>query len=237
MAGLQTPGKTYLARRSNLEKYLAPELLDSLGAGLAAFENPRALSPEPVSKPPITRRDWPMESLTSSPATGLWIHEEDLSVETSPLGLQRFAAIIVTGDTVTWERHRFPTAKRQWIADALQDAATRAELRWNAPAVLEIRKPNIDALVQWGRANQLDQIAAMRPETGPLLDSLPPLHAALAQASIRLVLIDRPEDLGIRPLATGGFFQFWERVRKPLAAASTGSECSTPQQLSLDFPR
>ena len=142
----------------------------------------------------------------------------------------------MTGDAVTWERHRFPTAKRQWIADALQDAATRAELRWNAPAVLEIRKPNIDALVQWGRANQLDQIAAMRPETGPLLDSLPPLHAALAQTGIRLVLIDRPEDLGIRPLATGGFFQFWERVRKPLAAASTGSECSTPQQLSLDFP-
>lgn len=43
VAGLQTPGKTYLARRGNLEKYLAPELLDSLSSGLAAFEQPQAL--------------------------------------------------------------------------------------------------------------------------------------------------------------------------------------------------
>ena len=233
VAGLQTPGKTYVARRSNLEKYLAPELLNPLSESLADFENPQALQPGLISKPPITHKDWPLESLTSSPATGLWIHEEDLSVETSSLGLQGFSNILVTGDCHTWDRYCFPASKQQWITDALQDAATRAELHWKVPALLEVRQPHADALIHWAKANQLDQVAALRPEIGPLNDSMPPLRAALTQAGIQLVLIERPEDLKIRPFATGGFFQFWERLRKTPATRSTGIVTSGSQQLLL----
>ncbi len=220
VAGLQTPGKTYLARRSNLEKFLAPTLLESLSGGLAAFENPNALLPEPVSKPPITQSDWPLENLTPSLATGLWIHEEDLSVENSPLGRQSFSSIIVTGDAATWDRCQFPTVKRQWLAAALQDAATRSELRWKVPVSLEIQEANEEAVVRWAKANALDQVAAMRPEIGPLHDSLPGLRDRLAQAGVRLVLLDRPEDRRVRRFASGGFFQFWERLRKTLVADS-----------------
>ena len=237
VAGLQTPGKTYLARRSNLEKYLAPELLDSLTAGLAAFENPRSLQPELVSIPPITQRDGSPESLTSSSVTGLWIHEEDLSVETSSLGIESFSSIIVTGDIDTWDRYQFPDTKRQWIADALLDAASRAGIQWNIPISLNIRKPYIDALLEWAQANQLDQVAALRPETGPLHDSLPALRSALSQAGVRLVLIDRPEDVRIRHFATGGFFQYWERIQESLFAPSAKPDSSKHQQLPLEFPR
>jgi hypothetical protein len=233
VAGLQTPGKTYLARRSNLEKYLAPDLLDSLAAGLAAFENPRSLQPEAVSKPPITRQDGPLECLTSSSATGLWIHEEDLSVETSPLGLESFRSIIITGDIETWDLWQFPHTKRQWIADALLDAASRAGIKWNAPVSLKVREPHGASLLEWAQANQLDQVAALRPETGPLHDSLPALRSALSQAGIRLVLVDRPEDVRIRPFATGGFFPFWERVQKALFPSANKND----RQLSLEFPR
>ena len=206
VAGLQTPGKTYLARRSNLEKFLAPTLLESLSGGLAAFENPNALLPEPISKPPITQNDWPLEQLTPSLATGLWIHEEDLSVENSPLGQKSFSSILVTADMATWDYHQFPTTKRQWLAAALQDAATRSELRWKVQASLEIQETNAEALMRWAKANALDQVAAVRPEIGPVHDSLPALRASLAQAGVRLVLIDRPEDLRIRHFASGGFF-------------------------------
>jgi deoxyribodipyrimidine photo-lyase len=237
VAGLQTPGKTYLARRSNLEKYLAPELLNPLSESLEDFENPQALSPGLVFKPPITQEDWPLESLTSSPATGLWIHEEDLSAETSSLGPQAFSSIIVTGDCDTWDHYRFPDAKRQWITDALQDATMRAEQQWRAPTLLDVRQPIADALVQWTKANALDQIATLRPEVGPLNDSMPRLQAALSQAGIRLVLIDRPEDLSIRHFATGGFFQFWERLRKTLIASHGKNTPSRNQQLLIDFPK
>ena len=56
----------------------------------------------------------------------------------------------------------------------------------------------------------------MRPEVGPLNDSLLAIYDALATAGIRLVLADRPEDLSVRHFAGGGFFQFWERLRKTL---------------------
>ncbi len=237
VAGLQTPGKTYLARRSNLEKYLAPELLSSLADGLAAFENSQALQPKTFLKPPITHKDRLLESLIPSPTTGLWIHEEDLAVETSPLKQHSFSAILVTGDTDSWDRHRFPTKKKQWLAEALQDAATRAETYWNTSATLEHRDSNVEAIVRWVKANRLDQVAALQPEIGPLYDSLPALREALAEAGVRLILIERPEDRNIRHFASGGFFQFWERLQKTLPTNANKITSPPHQQLLIDLPR
>jgi hypothetical protein len=101
---------------------------------------------------------------------------------------------------------------------------------------LEIQKTNDDALANWAKANALDQVAAMRPDIGPLHDALPALRDSLAQADVRLVLIDRPEDLRIRHFASGGFFQFWERLRKTFVANSGKNASSRTPQLSIDFP-
>lgn len=231
VAGLQTPGKTYLARRGNLEKYLAPALRDSFSSGLAAFENPQALEPQTCVKPPVTRKEFPADGLSPSMVTGLWIHEEDLAVETSLLGKQTFAAIAVTADADGWDRHQFPSTKRQWISAALRDAATRAELIWKTPTLVETRLPHADALLRWAKSLKLQQVVALRPEVGPLHDSLPSLRAALIKEGIRLALIDRPEDLRVRPFATGGFFQFWERLRKALVANSAGNGFAEQQSL------
>jgi deoxyribodipyrimidine photo-lyase len=229
VAGLQTPGKTYLARRANLEKHLDHELLSSSSESLDAFENPQAHVPETFSKSPVTHKNDPPDCIAPSLTTGLWIHEEDLSVETSLLAREAFSAIAVTADVETWERHRFPTAKRQWISEALADAATRAGQVWKCPTDLEIRRPHAETLLRWVKSMNLQQIVALRPEAGPLSDSLPALRAALAGEGVRLVLMDRPEDLRIRPFATGGFFPFWERLRKTLVAG-TGD-----RQTLLDF--
>ena len=237
VAGLQTPGKTYLARRGNLEKYLSPELLNPLADGLTAFENPHPFLTPFISKSPITHSDWSIEEPSPSVATGLWIHEEDLAVETSPLREQPFSGILLTADTDTWKQHGFPSAKQQWITAALQDAATRAGLHWNVPVTLESDKPYGETLLRWALARNLQQVAAMRPEVGPLNDSLPALRDAFTRAGIRLVLIDRPEDLSIRHWATGGFFPFWERLRKTLVSPPVGSALSNPQQLWMEFPR
>jgi deoxyribodipyrimidine photo-lyase len=231
VAGLQTPGKTYLARRGNLEKYLAPDLRDAFADGLAAFENPQALEPQSCAKPAVTRRVFPPESLSPSLPTGLWIHEEDLAVETSPLGQRTFAAIAVTADVDGWNGHQFPSTKTQWISDALQDAATRAEGVWKVPVSVETRFPHTEALLRWAKSLKLEQVVALRPEVGPLHDSLPALRVALAKEGVRLALVDRPEDLRLRPFATGGFFQFWERLRKTLATKKTGNDFAEQQSL------
>jgi deoxyribodipyrimidine photo-lyase len=208
VAGLQTPGKTYLARRGNLEKYLAPELLDSLSSGLAAFEHPQALQPAMDFKAPISRVDGPLETPILSAGVGLWIHEEDLSVEHSALGQVPFSAGIATADVDAWGLHRFPVAKKQWISAALQDAARRAEQHWQTPVTFEFRTSHGEAVLRWAKSNNLQQVVALRPEVGSLNDSLPTLRASLAQAGIRLVLIERPEDGQVRQWATGGFSHF-----------------------------
>ena len=79
---------------------------------------------------------------------------------------------------------------------------------------LECKTPHAEVLTCWAKSMNLQQIVALRPEAGSLADSMPVLRATLAGQSICLVLVDRPEDLRLRPLATGGFFQFWEHVRR-----------------------
>jgi deoxyribodipyrimidine photo-lyase len=236
VAGLQTPGKTYLARRSNLEKYMDPELLSTLADGLAAFENPHALVPSQLTKATLTQPSWPVEDETPPPHTGLWIHEEDLAVETSQLGLQSYQEIIVTADTDSWDHYQFPARKRKWISEALQDASARATQHWHSPTALEIQVPHAETLIRWASAKNLRAIAAIRPDVGPLNDSLPALHAALDQAGIQLILHERPEDIQLRPLASGGFFQFWERFQKKTSLQQADASKSKAQQLWMDLP-
>jgi deoxyribodipyrimidine photo-lyase len=235
VAGLQTPGKTYLARRENLEKYLAPALRDSLRDGLAAFENPQSLPLPTGAPPPPAPEGSPSDTPTPDVATGLWIHEEDLAVETSPLRRQTFTAIAVTADAESWDRHQFPLAKRQWISAALEDTAERAELLWQTPTSLETGHPHANALLAWAKSLKLQQVVALRPEIGPLHDSLPSLRTTLAREGISLALVHRPEDLRIRAFATGGFFPFWTRLRQTLVPAPTGND-SPAQQSLIDFP-
>ncbi len=214
VAGLQTPGKTYLARRSNLEKYLAPGLLESLADGLTDFEHPQPRLPSVPAKEPVTRAELPTLEFRPAATTGLWIHEEDLSPETSPLAGHDFASILVTGHSSAWDDHGFPASKRQWLLEALDDTARRAAEHWKTAASTVTTIDLAQALADWAKEHALGQIVTLRPDTGPLDDALPDVIAALAGAGIHLALVDRPRDLVLRPLATGGFFQFWERMQK-----------------------
>jgi hypothetical protein len=214
VAGLQTPGKTYLARRSNLEKYLDPGLLETLADGLTDFEHPQPHLPAIPGKEPVTRAELPASEVLSAVASGLWIHEDDLSPESSPLAGHGFSAILVTGHSAAWDQHGFPASKRQWLLESLDDTARRATEHWSTPASTEAPADLARTLATWAKDHHLEQIVTLRPEVGPLGDALPSIAAALAGAGIHLALVDRPRDLVLRPLATGGFFQFWERMQK-----------------------
>ena len=98
----------------------------------------------------------------------------------------------------------------------LRSGATSGQV----PVMLKIQETREDEMVRWANANSLDQVAASSPEIGPLHDSLLRLRARLTHAGIRLVLLDRAEDLRIRPFTSGGFFPFWEHIRKMLVTNS-----------------
>jgi deoxyribodipyrimidine photo-lyase len=214
VAGLQTPGKTYLPRRGNLEKYLPPEVLAVHHKGLELLEQPQAFILPAEAPAIITRPSLPSTPPLREGRVGIWIHEEDLLIEQSPLAALRPSAILATGDTATWARFRYPEPKTAWLENALTDAAERAGAAFGVEARLRAGDSVTDTLVRWASEHHLQQVAAMRPEVGPLHDQLHDLQSALAKAGIDLVLFDRPEDLALRPLASGGFFGFWEKMRK-----------------------
>jgi deoxyribodipyrimidine photolyase-like uncharacterized protein len=214
VAGLQTPGKTYLPRRSNLEKYLTPEVLEIHHVGLEQLEQPRALILPAEAPPAITRPSLPPTPSLQGGRVGIWIHEEDLLIEQSPLVALTPVAILATGDSATWTRFRYPESKTAWAQAAIDDAARRAGSAFGIEARVHAESSITEALVRWAAGHQLQQIAAMRPEIGPLHDQLHELEAALTKVGVELVLFDRPEDLALRPFATGGFFGFWEKMRK-----------------------
>ena len=216
VAGLQTPGKTYLPRRSNLEKYLPNEVLEAHHEGLEQLEHPQALILPTEARPAITRPSLPPTPSLHEGRIGIWIHEEDLLIEQSPLASLHPKAIIATQDSTTWTRLRYPEIKTSWLKTAIDDAAKRASNAFGIEAEISANPSITDALIHWESEHQLQQIAAMRPEIGPLHDQLATLQAALSNAGIELIFFDRPEDVALRPLATSGFFGFWEKMQKLL---------------------
>lgn len=216
VAGLQTPGKTYLPRRSNLEKYLPAEILQQHHAGLEQLEHPQALILPTEARAAITRPSLPPTPPLRDSRIGIWMHEEDLLIEQSPLASLRPHAIIATHDANTWHHFAYPEIKTIWLKNAIADASMRASNTFGIDVEVSAESSIVDSLLDWTSKQHLQQIAAMRPEIGPLHDQLGNLTAALSNAGIELVLFDRPEDLALRPLATSGFFKFWEKMQKSL---------------------
>ncbi len=208
VAGLQTPGKTYLPRRSNIEKYIAPHLLDP--TGLELLENPVALVPENITKPEITRADLMSDHIPES--GGLWIHEEDLNPESSPLARFKPSAILVSGNGDRLSKIGASEIRRRWTDSAISDAADRVEAHYAVKTECAMTAD----LLAWARANQLSDIVALRPEIGPLHDELRALKETLAEENITLHLIIRPEDQMLRPFAKSGFFPFWKKLQTRL---------------------
>ncbi|MEN8772301.1 MAG: FAD-binding domain-containing protein [Akkermansiaceae bacterium] len=200
VAGFQTPGKTYLPRRSNIEKYLAPELFNL--DGLEMLENPTAVMPESVGRPEVTRPSLPE---VEAPENGrvLWIHEEDLNPESSPLGNYRPSKIVVAGNFGGKSK-----LQRLWLDAAFDDVQERVRKHY------DVSVERTDDLIAWAEKNEFCKIVAMRPEVGPLHDRLKSFGAA----GLDLKLVVRPEDRYLRSFAKSGFFGFWKKLQSRMAS-------------------
>lgn len=196
VAGWQTPGKTYLPRRGNIEKYLHPDLLDR--SGLEILEKPTEVLPKGAEKSEVTRVDLP-ENVLPKEGFVLWIHEEDLNPESSPLGGLKPGRIVVTEDGL--ERS---VMQREWLGRALDDVAARAGKHFG----VEVERAG--SLGDWMGASGVDEVTGMRPEVGPLDDLVAGMGAGLN-------LVVRPEDRYLRAFATAGFFGFWKKLQGKMA--------------------
>ena len=199
VAGLQTLGKSYLPRRSNIEKFTDHRILDLHRAGLDKLERPEARSIAGAEKEEITHLEPDLEPADSHQKTAFWIHEEDLDPP------QTRDLTLIIQDEARWEKMGYSEVKRKWLRQALADTATRF------PNAIFRKGPAPALITEFCVEHGVSQLELMAPSTGEIRDQLPELPPAL-----NLVYQTRPRDLALHPLARAGFFSFWKKVQRQL---------------------
>jgi deoxyribodipyrimidine photo-lyase len=196
VAGLQTAGKTYLAKAANIAK----------------FTNER-FTPDPfvyVAGPPI---ESPMASvpIADTPplpkgAVGLLLTEEDLHPESLELGDLRVTALAAAPMPAT--RSAMVAA---FMTAALDEALSRNATLLRVPGAM-LDKFDGAALIRWAEAHRLTAIATPYAPIGPVGSQLSAVAAELASAGVALVPVRRAWDSAAWPHASKGFFAFKDKI-------------------------
>lgn len=215
VAGLQTKGKAYLVRRTNLEKYVAKVWLDV--PGLERLDDDRVQTCVPVEDDISTDAVPPVVSDVLPPGAdwGLWLHGEDVSPESAPWPdhAPRSIRAFLAEDLAS--AYQISALRRNYMQEALRDGLHRAAAHWpNAEVALEPEKTGAlpQTMAAWVKEKKFSAVVMMRPFVGPLWEQLPALRQAVHAAGAKLVFITRPWDERLRPHARGGYFAFWEKM-------------------------
>ncbi len=222
VAGIQTWGRPYLTRLSNLERFLAPELLAAHPGGLEKLDDKLAV-PARVEAAPFVRAEAPADAEdTALPAdlparVGLWVHGDDLCVETAaPLAGLRPQGVFAGLGAGLLRDYGISQPRRDYLRATVWDGVNRAGKHFGAEAVYEEPESLPDALAAWAKSRDLAAVVALRPPVGPLWEVVPAVRAALAREHIALHLVWRAEDVATLPFARSGYFNFWRGAAREL---------------------
>ena len=209
VAGLQTPGKTYVARADNIAHYTdgrhVPQASQLASAAFAITE--------PALPKVAAWTEDPLWINAADGRTGLWVHPEDLAVERGELSAEKFVAINASWPKVIAKKAGWSEAVAIWTQAALRDGAARAGAHFGADVSAEASNDLAATLVEWARGHHLKRIVAYRPFVGPWLAEAQAIESALAQAGISITWRRRAWDTQLFPHAPRGYFPFWERVK------------------------
>ncbi len=216
VAGLQTVGKTYLVRESNIEKY-APELLrDRAGCErIADGVVQPALATEfaIIARQPLF--DYPAVVPCSDRRIGIWLHEDDLVPELGPLAnLTPVSVAAFTSEYCCHHRSALSERRVAALGEVLTDGLARAATHFQCPTLLSQDDGPADSLCTWATTLGLDEVVAFAPTVGPTADLLPDVRQRLKSAGITLTLLRRASDAHAFKLAGSGFFPFWEKMNR-----------------------
>ena len=212
VAGLQTPGRTYLATGDNIARFTNGRFQPK---GLASVAVPvsDAPSPSPRSLLPAVAR-------TPEGPHLLLITVEDMTPEDSVA--PRDICGVVSLDAP--ERDALGTPARQFRDGAMADTRRRAEVSFGHPVhrLGTVFEPGATAppmgaslsaaaLIEAARAVGAQGIVTPFVPCGPTALLLVSVQSALQAAGLDLVMVRRPWDSTLWPLADRGFFPFRER--------------------------
>ncbi|MEM1149685.1 MAG: FAD-binding domain-containing protein [Pseudomonadota bacterium] len=209
VAGLHTPGKTYLARPSNIRKYtdgrFDPQGLATEAPPIDGFVNP------PVGMP-LGGDAWPTGDVA------LLLTEEDMNGET----LRPVGATVKALAGVTFVDDRSPLGAgdvaRHFLGGAMEDALARASAAHGAGAKrLSGDDTFIEKAVDWAKASDAPVVVTGFAPTGWVRPRLDALRSALHAEDIRLLYLQRDWDSAFWPFAKKGFFGLKKKIPSVLS--------------------
>jgi hypothetical protein len=217
VAGLQTAGKTYLARADNIAHYTESRFAPEPGQlATEAF----AITEKPLPKSEAWAEDglWTASAAAGQDErTGIWLHPEDLAVEEGELSGEKFAAINAAWPAGIAARAGWSEQVTRRTRMALGDGAARAGSRFGAEVACGVTDDLAAELVGWARDKNLRRVVAYRPFIGPWLSEGMSLERALGAAGVAVTWRRRGWDTELFPHSARGYFPFWERVKKTLS--------------------
>ena len=197
VAGLQTVGKTYLARPSNVEKYTQGKFLprqEDLPTIAAPLEGPPHPSPRLI--PSSTK-------IPEDARIGFLMTEEDMNP--SFLLRQKLIPVAFGVFNATNFRSPFVTSKvvTRFVDGALRDSASRFSNNFGTPDMI-----NSTDLHNWVAANDVTDIVTSYVPTGPTLDAL----NQSCGDHVNVHQVKREYDQNAWPFASAGFFKFKKNI-------------------------
>lgn len=207
VAGIQTPGKTYKARASNIAKYTDGRYsAEKLGQQLSNEAEPVADLPQP-ERQPIPSAD----TVESGTRVLVLLHGDDLrGYEALPHGLD-VAAVRVARAGHADAPWPFGDKAAAFVASAAADAAEAAGDFLEADAAV-IDAIDADVLVEHAQQAKADVIVTPDAPVGPINDGLDALAEELQGTGIELKRVRRAWDANAWPHATKGFFPFKKKI-------------------------
>ncbi len=208
VAGLQTHGKHYIARSSNISKYTEGRHNPEWRLNTQA---------DPLSGPPHPERR-PLRDVGEVKAglrTGVLLHEDDLSpgylLDVLPTAPVACAALLSPS-------RRSPRTVSEKVIAFVDAAAKDALERWQGR--LGTRGPvthSVGEIVEWVKSEGLEQVVAPFAPVGPAASTLRSLRKRLGADGISLVECRRAWDSAAWPHATHGFFRFKKAIPELVA--------------------
>ena len=212
VAGLQTVGKTYLARSDNIAKFTAGRFprTDGLATQAAPVTESRVYRRQSLQVP-VT----PVKNLR----TALLLTDDDLGVTDTGLDLTDLDDIdmCLSIDTSRLRSmNGVANGVTRFVNGALDDAERRAALTASRLRLGPDGQHVAEDVIDWCKDHGVEQLVSAYVPVGPSRDVLESLRKRFAAEGIQWSQVQRPWDQLLWPYGNKGFFNFKKFIPRVL---------------------
>ena len=212
VAGIQTRGKTYLARSENIAKYTQGRFdpKGQLATSVLPIDAPLPPTPSTLK--------FDTQSISDKPSL-LLVTDDDMGLETAKIKSTNLVGIVSINTARTRTPHGIGNEVADFIDNAL-DTAVNDYAKKHKLSVYRIQPNDGGALLKLANQLSAQQVIGLQIPIGPGKDAITDMMQELLFHKIVYSKIVRPWDQVCWPYAKAGFFRFRSSIPSMLGALS-----------------